>query len=335
MRQRKVCYCVLGKKCPADKQLSKALTYMGMKSRVGQSRAVTQTMIEIARLLSGVQEDLSEFDISMWFQEYEGPPEGAELILSHDLAHYYLRPTDDVDPLYPPLASILRLYAKDSRLWESVTRTLIRLGVDVHAPVRRDLSYLDQSEYVCPLPQYGTPLDELFMYTSDPSEGQAAANGWLQILESEGFDISVYLETESTLHVKPMQLTHPSFRPWSYDNERKLVFDVGAQPSVSWDWWISPSSSASLIREEFKLMAISDPDWLLIAQSWKEAWPVKFPVWSELHQSYGDKSSCLRYKKLLESAETRATNRLAKKAQKLARLHRHKGPRKVPGAWPI
>ncbi len=235
---------------------------MGTRCVINQTDAVTKTMIEIARLLVQAQEDLSAFDISMWFREYEGPPEGAELILSQDLARYDICSADDSDPLYPALASILRLYAQAPESWESVIRTLIRHGVDVHAPVRRDLSFLDQSEYLCPVARYGTPLDELFMYTLDPSEGQAAANGWLQILASEGHDISVYLETESALHTRPMQLTYPSHRPWGYDNPRKPIFDLGARLSVYWDWWISPSSSTFLLREKFKTLAITLPDWL-------------------------------------------------------------------------
>ena len=238
---------------------------------------------------------------------------------------------DDGEPLYPALASVLRLYAKDFGPWDSIIRTLIRQGADVHAPVRRRLSYLDQSEHPCPLAQYGTPLDELFMKTLDPWQGQAAANSWLQILASEGHDISVYLQRESDLHIKPMQLTHPSYRTPGYDNERKLVFDLGTRASVSWDWWISPRSPAFLLRQEFKLMAISRPDWFLIARSWKESWPIRYPVWSELHQSYGDADSRKRHKKLLKLAGLRFAKRLAKKGQKSGRPQIYEEPRKVPG----
>lgn len=231
-------------------------------------------MIEIARLLAQAQEDFSAFDMSLWFRDYRGPPEGADFILSQDLAQDYICSADVSDQTYPVLAAILRLYAEDSEPWDPVIRTLIRRGADVHAPVHRYLRHLDQSEYLCPLAQYGTPLDELFMETLDPLEGQAAADGWLQILASEGHDILAYLKTESALHVKPIQLTHPSYqRLEEDDNERKLVFDFGACPSVSWDWWISPSSPASLLREEFKFMAITPPNgWLLYF--WKDAWPI-------------------------------------------------------------
>lgn len=291
-------------------------------------------MIEIARLLARAQENLTAYDISMWFREYDGPPEGAEIILSQDLSQYYISSKDDGDPLCPALASVLRSYAKDPGPWEPLIRTLIRYGADFHALVRRKLKYLDQSEYLCPLSEYGTPLDELFTHTFTPFEGQTAANGWLHILQSEGYDISAYLNKDSDLHVESMQLTYPSHPTVAYETERKLVFDLRNRPTVSWDWWISPSSSTSLLREEFRLMGMTPlPDGLLIARSWKDAWPIRCPAWSELHQSYGDVVSRERYKKLLDLTNERAAKREMKKARKSARTQKHKGPRKVP-AWP-
>ena len=307
---------------------------MGTRSRIEQTSLVTRTMTDIARLLMQAEEDLSEFDLSEWFYEYTGPPEGAEFILSQDLAKHYIRFQDDSDPLYPALASILRLYAKRPEPWESVIRTLIRSGADVHAKVFRDLTFLDQSTYPCPVSKYGTPLDELFKHTIDPLEGQVAASGWLQILSSEGYNILAYLEAESDLHARPMQLTIPHRRPMGYANERKLVFDWGVHPTVSWDWWINPSSSTFLLRQEFKLMAIrSQSDGMLIKRSWKETWPVILPVWSELHQYCGDASSRALYKELLDHANDR-TN-VKKKARRMKRAEiQSKRRGKVPGAWP-
>ena len=308
---------------------------MGMKSKFNQTGAVTETMMEIARLLAQAQKDLSAFDISMWFRQYKGPPEGAKLILSQDLARYYISSADDDDPLYPALAAILCLYAKNPGPWDSVLRTLIRYGADVHAPVLRDLNFLDQSEHLCPVGKFGTPLDDLFTYTLDPFEGQVAANGWLQILESEGFNVFAYLETESALHARPMQLTYPSFRTMGYESERKLVFDLETRPTVSWDWWINPSSSTFLLREEFRVMAITPPDGLLIARPWEEAWPIRHPEWSELHQFYGNAKSRRHYKDLLNLANKRAARREEKKARKTVRAQKSEWFFMVPGAWPM
>ena len=145
----------------------------------------------------------------MHFQAYRGPSEGAELILAQDLGRYYICSADDSGPLHLVLASILRFYAKDSESWKAVIRTLLRHGAVVRAPVRQGPSCLDQSEYMCPVAPYGTSLDELFRFIIDPLEGQEVANGWLQILASEGHDILVYLETESALHQRPIQFDSP------------------------------------------------------------------------------------------------------------------------------
>ena len=270
------------------------------------------------------QEDLSDFDISMWFRDYDGPPEGAELILSQDLAQYWIRSADKTDPLYPALASVLRLYAKDSRSWEPVVRTLIRHGADLHAPVHRSLRDPDQYKYPCPVAQYGTPLDELFMYTLDPLEGESAADCWLQILASEGLDTLAYLEMESALHPRPIQLTHPSYLTVGYDNERQLIFDLGAHPSVAWDWWINPSSTTYLLREEFKIMALSRRDSWLVMQPWREVWPIRYPAW------FGDVPLESRYRRFQELAEARSTRRQDKKARNEAWAQRRKGSYKVP-----
>ena len=256
--------------CSTNRSFRKALTYMGTQSTFGQPSVITKNMIEIARLLTQAQNDLSAFDISMWFREYDGPPEGAEFMLSQDMSQYYICSTEDTDPLYPALASILRLYAIDSKPWESVIRTLIRYRVDIHAPVRRNLRRSDKSEFSYHLARYGTPLDELFLYTLNPIEDEIAAKGWLQILASEGYNILTYLKKESALHIKPLQLTHPSYSSIGYDNERKLIFDFGARPSVAWDWLISPSSSTFPLREEFKALALAAPNLFLIMQSWKD-----------------------------------------------------------------
>ena len=77
------------------------------------------------------------------------------------------------------------------------------------------------------------------------------------------------------------------------------------------------------------------PDGLLIQMSWKEAWPIGYPVWSEWHQCYGDAVSRSHEEKLLELANGRATKRLDERAWKVARARRYEDSRKIPGAWPI
>lgn len=88
---------------------------MGTKASIHQTSADTKTMMEIAGLLAEAQDDFSALDVSMWFPEYKGPPDGAELFLSQNFAKGLPSSTDNSDPLYPALTSVLRLYAKESR----------------------------------------------------------------------------------------------------------------------------------------------------------------------------------------------------------------------------
>ncbi len=135
--------------------------------------------------------------------------------------------------IYPVLASTPCFYAKDFESWKAVIRTLLQHGADVYAPVQQGFSCLDQFGYLCPVAPYGTPLDELSIYTIDPLESQELTNGWLQILASKGHDVSACLETESALHTGTMQLALLSHRTIGYDKESKLVFHLGARSGVS------------------------------------------------------------------------------------------------------
>ena len=239
----------------------------------------------MARILVQGQKELSAFDISMYFEEYRGPPEGIELILSEYPAQYDKYSTDDgYGPMYPALAAILSAYGRDpsweSNLpssWESTLRVCLRRGADLHAPVRRSRFDMSQVGYPCEMAEYGTPLDELFRFNKDSSASRRAADGWLRILASEGHNVSLYLETEWNWRARDMHFTHASTSAIGYDSPRKLYFELGDRPSVYWDWWIDPASSTSLLREEFKCLVTTSPDWLMIRKPWKESWPFVYP----------------------------------------------------------
>lgn len=83
-------------------------------------------------------------------------------------------------------------------------------------------------------------------------------------------------------------------------------------------------------------MAInSSPDDMLIKHSWKKTWPVRLPVWSEMHQYCGDGSSRAHYKTLLECANARAAKRVDMKARKLARAGKKEGPPRESATGPL
>ena len=247
---------------------------------------------------------------------------------------------NDTGQSYPMLAAALRHYGRDPSAWEPTLRALIRRGAGLHPLVRRDLRVLKGSGYPCPLSEYGTPLDELFTSGVDREAAKIAADGWLQILASEGCNPSAYLKEEIKIRAKDMHFTCASMTAIDYDIPRQLFYVLGDYPSVSWDWWINPASSTFSLREEFKCLVTTSPDSLRIAKGWKEHWPVVFPKWSGLHQSYVAKALCLQYKALRVQADDRAVRRLRKKATKMTRAQRPEEipiiPEEIPsipGAW--
>ena len=309
----------------------KALTHVATRPSYDKARVDTKTVLDIASLLAERQDGLSALDISTCFQHYHGPPEGMNLILSWcpDLC------SQDSDPgqLHPPLAAMLARYPRDPSSLEPILRTLIRRGADLHAPVRRNPREVKTIGYPCLLGEYGTPLDELFTSNREHEDAKKAADGWLQILVSEGCDASLYLKRESMLRAQEMHFTHASTS--YYDLPRLLLFELGDRPTVFWDWWIDPASSTSWLREEFKSLVTTLPDWQRIQKPWKEYWPFVFPRWSKLHQGYLKEPMYSQCKALQMQADERAVRRIQKKAAKTTRLYRARRQQSIPGAWPL
>ena len=301
-----------------------------------EARTSTKTVLDIARLLARSQEDVSEIDISRFVQEYRGPPEGMELILSEYPVQYDMRSTDDGNcSIYPTLAAILRAYAENPSPWEPVLRALVRRGADLHAPVRRDRGDMDQIGYPCHMAEYGTPLDELFRWNRDSVASRTAADGWLRILADEGHDPSAYLKKEFIWLAEDMHFTHASISSVGYDSPRKLFFRLGDCPSVFWKWWIDPTSSTSLLREEFECLITTSPEWLKVSRGWKEQWPFTYPEWFKLHQGYKKGEQLSHCKEMLKAADKRANRRINARAARSAQAQRSGRSRRVPGAWPL
>jgi len=115
---------------------------------------------------------------------------------------------------------------------------------------------MSTSHYPCSISEPATPLDELFTFTQKTFEGSDAANDWLQMPSSEGYNVQAYLKEERILHAGQQQLTYPSIALAGYSNPRKLILELDPNPSVSWNWWINPQSPASLVRQELRHMDI-------------------------------------------------------------------------------
>lgn len=210
---------------------------------------------------------------------------GAELVLSRQLPPFGSADATDDGITFPFLAMTLKLYANalvhqdavSTKQWEAFIRKLIHRRADVHARVPRGPDYGREVWVPCRVDEYGTPLDELFIYTDTPAEAKQAACGWLGILSSEGYDIVAYLETEMTLHSAQHQLTCPSnIKKWwvhGYDWPHVLIFTLDdGNPSVYWDWWIDPASSTWLVCSEFRQMLVMAYYAMWPENGWEDIW---------------------------------------------------------------
>ena len=169
--------------------------------------------VDTLRVLTQAQGDISSRDVNEFWKWYTGPVDVAEImsIFSQGLIQSEFDLSDD-EEILPLLAVALKGYGEDPSQWENFLRLLLRERVNLHSPVPRH--HLVQTYYhhlfPCELLEFGTALDELFSATETPFEGDAAADRWLEVLSSEGYDVVAYLEEESALHAEQMSLTYPS-----------------------------------------------------------------------------------------------------------------------------
>ena len=162
------------------------------------------------RLLTRSPNNISPRDISLFWTSFSGSVNTTEYMFSLDLIQTE-SDTSIGEDVFPVLATALRAFGEGSSEWERFLRLLLRKRSSLHSPVLRTVRY-EYEDYLirmlpCKLLEYGTPLDELFLTTRTPLEGEAIASRWLQILSSEGIDVVAYLKEEYALHEQQMQLT--------------------------------------------------------------------------------------------------------------------------------
>ncbi len=305
----------------------------------GDLTSFATPIVDTLRVLSQAQTDFSLCDIERFTWLYSGPPLGVEFLLSNNTAL-----ADTMDQYAKEISALIfatavSLFGKGSMEWESVIRKLIHGGVNIHGQVRRCRSEPWYWKGSLATPRIlGTPLDELFVHTNDPFESQTVGNSWLHILASEGVDIVAYLEEEIELH-NPQHLS-----TWStYLLHRKLVFQLGENPSVWWDWQLDAESSALLVREEYKSLSTDDDFYGQYTHDTKmrNTWPWSYPdwFWVPLYRNvtpksaYDDMISGLHQR--MKLAEDRAARRMTKKDSKLRRALGVKNVSSMPGAWPL
>ena len=171
--------------------------------------------LECMRLLIQNQNEISLSDVNMFWGTYNGAMEGAKFMYSQGFVPSEFTLSNDEHP-YPVLATALRGFGAYPQEWGIFIRHLLRKRVELSSPVPGPWGPRFNSDYglryPCSIMEYGTPLDELFGYTKIPFEGKAAADGWLDILSSEGYNIESYLEEEQALHAVHMHFTVSSNR---------------------------------------------------------------------------------------------------------------------------
>lgn len=264
-----------------------------------------KNVIDSLRVIAQSQEELSPQDIHEFFRVYDGPPEGLELLMNHFPFAFESYEASYLWPRFSILSTALRVYGLGGSDWGAFIRKLIRQGADLHSGIPQHASFSPVS-----------PLDFLFFprdYDS-PLETKTVGDGWLQLLASEGCDINQYLEEEMRIHADKKK-TFALCRFLFSNPYRRLFFEQGSKPSVSWDWWIDPSSPIALLSKEFPSIVIEGTREF---DDWDLTWPI---IQERLGHS-------------LDQIDQRDERRVKKRAAKLARTQGFKRSFKLPGAWP-
>lgn len=302
----------------------------------GDLTSFATPIVDTLRVLSQAQTDFSLADMERFMRLYRGPPLGVEFLLLQNTNLAGTLDQDDKTKSALAFVTAVSLFGNGFTQWESVIRKLIREGVNIHGQIRGSWSkpwYADDSKSVL-----GTPLDELFVYTNTPFEAQIVGKSWLHTLSSEGYDILAYLNEEIALHTPQYLLTWPT-----YYYSRKLVFQLGDNPSVWWDWQLDPDSGAIIVREVYKSLNSTntfDCQWVMDTPK-PDTWPWGYPDWDWWPLYRGDtmlesrrKDLVLRLRRQENLADVRAARRMARKASKVRRSLGIKNASQMPGAWP-
>ena len=305
------------------------MIYAGLPFRKSTSDDEDRSrFIETTKIVAPSLADASTSDVVNFVFAFDGPRECIELLFLQDYAGVVTAHQNDTSIWAAVLANAVLYYGSGNTEWEHLIRSLLRRIQSTHD--HHGIAFELGDRYT-----RGTLLDQLFGYTSTPFEAEAVGQSWLHLLSSENFDVVAYLEREVALHAPDQRL----FLSRSRHNPSRLVYRWDML-GVSWDWVNDPSSSIVLLQDELKTMIY----WPLNLEfghdhedgegtCWKELWP--FVSWSENDIRFPDFYPCGKCRNTIQRTNERALRREEKKASKLARCQRPKGPRRVPGAWPM
>ena len=312
---------------------------------IHQVNIAGDSQADTMRVLATWQDDISAEDLSLLLNDwYSGSPECVDLLLS---TYSYSDETFHASVQDLSLLGIaVREYGSGNTDWGSSIRKWLRRKPDIHTrsfssygPWRwgvitdraRRLDFLLEHEEMT-----FTLLDELFALNSDPFHAEVLAQEWLLMLAEADYDINTYLENEKRLHFTQNFLSYPEFSSHYFNTYRQLVFEIGENPRVSWEWWIDPLSHASLVLDEFRYMNPCHPDhrfhlhyWSV---GWEMTWPFDYPHWSEAYMPpWNELLALKRWRKRADQAARRYT-RQAKTKYPRNFEHIAEGI-VIPGAW--
>ena len=282
--------------------------------------------LDCFKLLIKAQREVTEEDLDQFYRTYRGPTEAAEIMFAYD-TDFNLIPRQRQFRA-TALHIALRNLSFDHGRWHRMTQMLLRKDFDLHARDRVGHS----------------PLDALFQYCRCPCDSQTAAATWLSLLREETFDIMTYFREEMTLDLRRNHTLCGGCRripkgAHLFESPRDpryeiMIFELDP-PKVGLDWHFDLNSPASLVWNEFGHFTSHHHDECSRLEC---LWPFEFPKWSRVYYEKSDRtgdtwSQYIAFLDRNKLARCRGDRRIERKAQKLARSQRYRGPRRMPGAW--
>ena len=203
--------------------------------------------------------------------------------------------------------------------WAVLIINLIKMGAPIHRYSSTSASTL---------------LDVLFSHGDGPFESAALGNIWLSILGRAGVDVASYLELEAKNH--QLSLVY-CVEDYYFKRNRELSFSFKEPLSVSWDWFVDPTATASVLVVEFKyLVNLNFGPWDQEHMEWLYTWPHGIYHWHQWHWQWHhcDAHPYVGKGIVLENIyQLRFHRRRLKKAAKLARIQGFRKTNRIPGAW--
>jgi hypothetical protein len=233
----------------------------------------------------------------------------------------------EISPIIPAIRMLRKAQPGFCDEWKQLIHRLLELGPDLHA------SHLFEGE---------TVLDQIMDIAESPFESHEVGEQWLSILESFGFDIEDYLQTERIYQYEgstPILTPHMGFFNMGDDIPKRYMVFSEYSPRISWDWHVDPESHAFEALHEFRNLGYMHQD-PVDDHRFPERmlnWPYVYPRWQSLnrfvHWHTNTEEMRCSLRALITVFENRFEHRWLKKVKKLRRAQGFGKSPRLPGAW--